>query len=63
MKPCLISCNEEVKYFYPMPLFEDKYCLRGCIVNFRTSEKDIEEIVETIVSEGRQMHEKLKHDF
>ncbi|ULQ50877.1 pyridoxal phosphate-dependent decarboxylase family protein [Flavihumibacter fluvii] len=32
-----------------------KYCLRGCIVNFRTSEKDIEEIIEIILKEGRKM--------
>jgi aromatic-L-amino-acid/L-tryptophan decarboxylase len=37
-----------------------KYCLRGCIVNFRTSEKDIEEIIEIIVREGRNMHKKLQ---
>ena len=33
----------------------DKYCLRACIVNFRTSEKDIEEIVEIIVRSGRKV--------
>ena len=37
-----------------------KYCLRGCIVNFRTSEKDIKEIIEIIVAEGRKMHYKLR---
>ncbi len=36
-----------------------KYCLRGCIVNFRTSEKDIEEIIEIIVREGKKIHDKL----
>ncbi|HRI19934.1 MAG TPA: pyridoxal-dependent decarboxylase [Panacibacter sp.] len=36
-----------------------KYCLRGCIVNFRTSEKDIEETIEIIIREGRKMHGKL----
>jgi len=41
----------------------DKYCLRGCIVNFRTSRKDIEEIVEIIVREGRKLHEKLQAEF
>jgi aromatic-L-amino-acid/L-tryptophan decarboxylase len=38
----------------------DKYCLRACIVNFRTSEKDIAEIVEIIVREGRKLHQKLQ---
>jgi glutamate/tyrosine decarboxylase-like PLP-dependent enzyme len=38
-----------------------KYCLRSCIVNFRTSEKDIEETIEIIVREGRKIHDKLQH--
>jgi len=38
----------------------EKYCLRGCIVNFRTSKKDIEEIIEIIVREGKKMHQKLQ---
>jgi aromatic-L-amino-acid decarboxylase len=33
----------------------DRYCLRACIVNFRTSEKDIEEVVEIIVRVGRKL--------
>ncbi len=33
-----------------------KYCLRSCIVNFRTTEKDIEGIIEIIVKEGRNVH-------
>ncbi|MEO8415896.1 MAG: pyridoxal-dependent decarboxylase [Ginsengibacter sp.] len=37
-----------------------KYCLRGCIVNFRTSKKDIEEIIEIIIREGKILHKKLK---
>ena len=39
----------------------DKYCLRACIVNFRTSEKDIEEIVEIIVRSGRKVTEIIKN--
>ncbi len=38
----------------------DKYCLRCCIVNFRTSRKDILEIVDIIVREGRKIHETLQ---
>lgn len=34
----------------------DKYCLRACIVNFRTSKKDIHEVIEIIVREGRKVH-------
>jgi aromatic-L-amino-acid/L-tryptophan decarboxylase len=39
----------------------DKYCLRACIVNFRTTEKDIEEIVEIIVRGGRKITEIIKN--
>ena len=37
----------------------NRYCLRACIVNFRTSKKDILEVVEIIVREGKKMHLKL----
>jgi len=36
-----------------------KYCLRACIVNFRTSKKDIQEIVEIVVREGRKVYEQV----
>jgi glutamate/tyrosine decarboxylase-like PLP-dependent enzyme len=36
------------------------YCLRACIVNFRTSKKDIKEIIKIIVREGRKTHSKLQ---
>ncbi|MFK7770869.1 MAG: aspartate aminotransferase family protein [Saprospiraceae bacterium] len=38
----------------------EKYCLRACIVNFRTSKKDIEEVVEIIVSAGKRIHDALQ---
>lgn len=38
-----------------------KYCLRACIVNFRTSRKDIQEIIEIIVREGKKVHEMLQN--
>ena len=37
-----------------------KYCLRACIVNYRTSKKDILETIDIIVLEGRKVHEALK---
>jgi len=37
-----------------------KYCLRGCIVNFRTSAKDIDEIIGIVVREGRKMHAQMQ---
>ncbi|MCM4150869.1 aspartate aminotransferase family protein [Arenibacter sp. N53] len=45
--------------FLSNAIVQHKYCLRGCIVNFRTSKKDIEEIIEVIVKQGKKMHEKL----
>jgi aromatic-L-amino-acid/L-tryptophan decarboxylase len=38
----------------------NKYCLRCCIVNFRTSRKDILEIIEIIIREGRNIHKRLQ---
>ncbi|WNH12503.1 pyridoxal phosphate-dependent decarboxylase family protein [Thalassobellus suaedae] len=35
------------------------YCLRACIVNFRTSEKDIKDIIDIVVREGKKVHLKL----
>ncbi len=37
-----------------------KYCLRACIVNYRTSQKDIRETINIIVREGRKAHEELR---
>ena len=37
-----------------------KYCLRACIVNFRTSRKDIEEVVEIIVRVGKATQNELQ---
>jgi glutamate/tyrosine decarboxylase-like PLP-dependent enzyme len=47
--------------FLSNAVIADKYCLRACIVNFRTSEKDIHEMVEIIVREGRRLHQRLNN--
>ena len=46
--------------FLSNALVRGNYCLRGCIVNFRTSKKDIKEIIEIIVREGRSVHRQLQ---
>lgn len=46
--------------FLSNAMVQGKYCLRGCIVNFRTSKKDITEIIEIIVREGRSTHKQLQ---
>ncbi len=37
-----------------------KPCLRACIVNFRTTKKDVEESIEIIIREGKKTHQKLQ---
>jgi aromatic-L-amino-acid decarboxylase len=54
----VLQANGEV--FLSNAVVQGKYCLRACIVNFRTAEKDIGEIIRIIVKEGRTMHRKLQ---
>jgi glutamate/tyrosine decarboxylase-like PLP-dependent enzyme len=49
--------------FLSNAMVRGKYCLRACIVNFRTTEKDIEEIADIIVREGSLMHEELQRQM
>jgi hypothetical protein len=51
--------NEEV--FLSNAVVGGKYCLRACMVNFRTSELDIEVIVEIILNSGRKVSEFIKN--
>ena len=46
--------------FLSNAVVEGKFCLRACIVNFRTSREDIQEVVKIIVSEGRKIHQALQ---
>lgn len=46
--------------FLSNAIIKEMYCLRVCIVNFRTSKKDIEDIIEIIIREGRKTHLKLQ---
>tara|TARA_R110002050_G_scaffold223338_2_gene359158 strand:- start:13826 stop:15316 length:1491 start_codon:yes stop_codon:yes gene_type:complete len=48
--------------FLSNAIVNEKYCLRSCIVNFRTTKKDIEEIIEILVKEGRSTHRKLLNE-
>jgi glutamate/tyrosine decarboxylase-like PLP-dependent enzyme len=45
--------NGEV--FLSNAIIRGNYCLRACIVNFRTSRKDIEDVMEIVVREGRKL--------
>ena len=63
----LNTLNEELlnklqtsgELFISNAIVRDMYCLRACIVNFRTTKKDIKEITEIIIREGRKIHLKL----
>jgi glutamate/tyrosine decarboxylase-like PLP-dependent enzyme len=56
----LNELQEGGEVFLSNAVIADKYCLRCCIVNFRTSRKDILETVDIIVREGRKVHETLQ---
>jgi aromatic-L-amino-acid decarboxylase len=45
--------------FVSNAVLEDRYLLRACIVNFRTSSKDIAEVPEIVSRHGRQVHREL----
>ncbi|MBD0778981.1 aspartate aminotransferase family protein [Maribacter sp. ANRC-HE7] len=49
--------------FLSNAIVNGKYGLRGCIVNFRTSKKDIGEIIEIVVREGRKTHQKFMEEI
>lgn len=46
--------------FLSNAVVSSKYCLRACIVNYRTSEKDIHETIEILVRQGRKVYEELQ---
>lgn len=46
--------------FVSNAVIEDRYLLRACIVNFRTSSKDIAEIPGIIARHGDQVHQQLE---
>ena len=45
--------------FLSNAIVNETYCLRACVVNFRTSQKDMEEIIDIIVKIGKETHLKL----
>ena len=67
-KEYLNKLNEELlnelqiggELFLSNAIVNEMYCLRACVVNFRTTKKDIEEIIDIIVREGRKTHSELQ---
>lgn len=56
----LNELQQRGEVFLSNAIVGDKYCLRTCIVNFRTSKKDIYEVIDIIVREGQKVYEKLR---
>ena len=46
--------------FLSNALIEGKFLLRACVVNFRTTSRDAESMVEVVVRVGKEMDEKLR---
>jgi glutamate/tyrosine decarboxylase-like PLP-dependent enzyme len=46
--------------FLSNAVISERYYLRACIVNFRTTKSDIEESIEMIVRAGRRTHQELR---
>jgi glutamate/tyrosine decarboxylase-like PLP-dependent enzyme len=63
----LNKLNEEIldelqaggEVFISNAVVNGKYCLRACFVNFRTTRKDVEEMIEIILRVGRIVHTRL----
>jgi len=56
----LNALQESGKVFLSNAVVRGKYCLRACIVNFRTTEKDIEEVIHFVTVVGKKAQEQLK---
>ena len=53
------SLQQNGEVFLSNAVVSDKYCLRACIVNFRTTERDIHEVIDIVLKEGRKLYEEL----
>lgn len=56
----LNELQQQGEVFLSNAVVADRYCLRACMVNFRTTEKDIQETIEIIVRKGREVHASLE---
>ncbi len=43
------------KVFLSNAVVEGKYCLRVCVVNFRTTSDDLKELVKIVLEEGKRV--------
>jgi len=58
----LTKTQNSGQLFLSNAVVDKKYCLRACIVNFKTAQKDITELVEIIVDLGRKTHLALQEN-
>lgn len=56
----LKELQNDGEVFLSNAVVEGKFCLRACIVNFRTSRKDIKEVIKIIVKKGMKIHKELQ---
>jgi glutamate/tyrosine decarboxylase-like PLP-dependent enzyme len=56
----LNELQAKVEVFVSNALINGWYCLRCCIVNFRTTQKDVEDTIEIIIREGRRVHQEMQ---
>ncbi len=45
--------------FLSNAVVNEKYCLRACFVNFRTSKKDLQDIIDIVIDKGNKVHLEL----
>ena len=55
----LDSLQRQGEVFISNVILGGKYCLRACIVNFRTDEHDVKALPEIVTKVGMQVHEQL----
>jgi aromatic-L-amino-acid decarboxylase len=48
------------KVFLSHAIVDQKYCLRVCIVNFRTTSENLEALVKIVLEEGRKLNRQLR---
>lgn len=48
--------------FVSNAIIDGNYCLRSCIVNFRTNQQTIHDLIKIVVQKGRELHKSLCND-
>jgi len=54
-KSLLDALQKEGEVFLSNAVLDGKYCLRACIVNFRTTKRDVVETIDLIAARGQQL--------